>query len=83
MFVVAVIDDQGKPVAAVRPSPDRDASEQHRDKLRLPAGWTANVVPLREPITTERPTRAPLPPRRVAPDSSARMYEYAGLNAFA
>ena len=53
VFVVAVIDEVGKPVTAVGPSDDRATSEQHRDKLRLPAGWTAHVIPLREPITVD------------------------------
>ena len=38
MFVVAVLDEEGKPVSAVGPSDDQATSEQHRDKLRLPAG---------------------------------------------
>ncbi len=44
---------KGESVTAVGPSDDRAASEQHRDKLRLPAGWTAHVVPLREPVTVD------------------------------
>jgi hypothetical protein len=53
VFVVAVLDEEGKPVTAVGRSNDRATSEQHRDKLRLPAGWAAPVIPLREPITTD------------------------------
>ena len=53
VFVVAVIDEEGKPVTAVGPSNDRATSEQHRDKLRLPAGWTAHAIPLREPIIVD------------------------------
>jgi len=51
VFVVSVLNEEGKSVTAVGLADGRGAAEQHRDRLRSPDGWTAHVIRLREPIT--------------------------------